>query len=44
MQTRKGVGEAVPGSMGHQRYKHKIKLNPLDEMLTRLSEKDLENW
>lgn len=44
MQTRKGVGEAVSGNMGHQRYQHKVKLNPLDEMLTRLSEKDLENW
>lgn len=40
----RGVGEAVPGNMGHQRYQHKIKLNPLHEMLTGLSKKDLEDW
>lgn len=44
LQTRKGVGEALPGNTGHQRYQHEIKLNPLREMLTGLSKKDLGNW
>lgn len=44
LQTRKGVEEAVPGNTGHQRYQHEIKLNPLHEVLTRLSKKDLGNW
>lgn len=39
VQTGGAVGEAVPGNMGHQRHQHKIKLNPLHEMLIRLSKK-----